>query len=90
MTASYLKAANAFLDWQWDWTAWLAEGETILTAIVTADADLVVDISSNTTTTVTAWLSGGTDGTSYRVHCHVTTSQGRQDTRSVVIDVTPR
>jgi hypothetical protein len=36
-------------------------------------------------TLATAWLSGGTAGTAYRVACRITTAQGRTDERSITI-----
>jgi len=59
------------LDYKFDWKAktngsgatdWLAVGETISTYTVTADAGLTKasDSKTDTNTSVTAWLSGGT------------------------------
>jgi hypothetical protein len=39
---------------------------------------------------VTAWISGGTVGTTYRVECLITTSAGRKDERSLWITVQER
>jgi hypothetical protein len=64
-------------DFRWDWTARLADGETVQTATVTAPTGLTKDSQSNDTTTVTAWISGGTAGQSYTVTCRITTNQGR-------------
>lgn len=85
MTDTFVKDPDAVLDYTWDWSAWLASGETITSADVTVPTGIVKNSDSHTTTTVTAWLSGGTDGTGYRVTCRVTTSQGRTDDRSITI-----
>ncbi len=85
MADSYIKDPDAVLDYQWDWTAWLPDDDTIASATVTADTGLTVDSSTDTATTVTAWLSGGTAGQSYGVTCHVVTADGREDDRTITI-----
>ena len=85
------KDPHAVLDWAFDWSRWLAAGETITgTPVVTVDAGLTKDSQSNTGTRVTVWLSGGTLGTTYKVACRVTTNQGRTDERTIAIRVTDR
>lgn len=90
MPASFVKDTQAVLDYQWDWSAWLPAGDTILTHTITAAAGLTVASSANTTTTVTAWLSGGTAGVTYAVACKIVTAQGRTDERSIDIQVKER
>ena len=85
MTNVFDKDPNAVLDYQWDWSAWLETGETISTALVTVPTGLTLDSQVDTTTSVTAWLSGGTAGTGYAVLCHITTSAGREDDRQIII-----
>lgn len=84
------KDPSAVLDWQFDWTNWLAASETISSATVTVDAGLTKDSQSNTTTKVTVWLSGGTLGATYKVACRITTNQNRTDERTFGIRVTDR
>lgn len=86
------KDPSAVLDYQWDWSDWLSEEETINTATVTAPTGLTVDSSSITGagTTVTAWLSGGTAGQTYQVVNHIVTSDGREDDRMITIVVKER
>jgi hypothetical protein len=84
------KDPSAVLDWNFNWTNWLASAETISTATVTVGSGLTKDSQSNTTTTVTVWLSGGTLGTTYEVTCRITTNQGRTDERTIGIRVTDR
>ena len=58
MPSQFIKDPNAVLDYRWDWTQWLAVGDTISTADVSiADGDVVINSESNTTTAVTAWIS---------------------------------
>lgn len=90
--ATYIKDPDAVLDYKFDWSSWLASGDTISTATVTASSGLTVDSSSitDTNTTVTAWLSGGTAGTKYAVTCHIVTAQDREDDRTVSVLVQER
>lgn len=86
----WVKDPDAVLPWYWDWTDWLASGEAIASSLMTVSPGLVLDSSGNSATSATAWLSGGTTGTSYRVSNRITTSQGRTDERSITIRVTNR
>lgn len=88
MSGPYLKDPNAVLDYRHDWASWLASGETIATSIWSvAPAGLAVDSETETTTTATVWLSGGTVGQVYRVTNRITTNQGRTEERTIVIRV---
>ncbi len=82
----YLKDPSAVLDYVFDWTGWLATGETISSYTVTAQSGITLDSDSATDDTVTVWLSGGTSGSRYRVSCKITTNAGRIDERSMIID----
>lgn len=85
------KDPQAVLDWAFDWTNWLATGETITgTPTITVESGLTKDSQSNTTTKVTVWLSGGTLATTYKVACRITTNQGRTDERTIGIRITDR
>lgn len=86
---AFLMDPNAVLDYEFDWTPWLAAGETITGHTVSASG-LTVGQTVSTGTTVTVWLSGGTDGATATVTCHVTTSAGRQDGRTITIRVMER
>lgn len=92
----FLKDPDAVLDYLFDWasntnsngtTDWLQSGETITDHTITATTGITVDSSAlvNTATSVVAWLSGGTAGTKYNVTCHIVTSAGREDDRTIVI-----
>lgn len=87
---SVVKDNNATLDYQWDWSAWLQAGETITMATITVQTGIVKDSQSNTSSTVTVWLSGGTVGTTYKVDGRITTSLGRIDERYFTISVMDR
>lgn len=96
MAKEYEKDPSAVLDFKFDWKAltnasgpsdWLASGETISTRTITAETGITVDSSSitDTNTTVTVWLSGGTAGNVYDVACRITTSASRTDERTMKI-----
>jgi len=88
--SAYFKDPDGVLDYQWDWSKWLGGGETIATSDVIVPTGITLDSKSNTTTTATAWLRGGTVGTSYVVVNRITTNQGRTDDRSITILVQQR
>ena len=92
MTFQFTKDPQATLDYQWDWSNWLAAGETIASVVITAQAGLTVSSQSNTTTTVTAWLTGGVAQTIYTVACRITTNNtpARIDERSIIITCVDR
>ena len=81
---------QATLDYRWDWTAWL-DGDTITAATVTTpDASLTITDVTRDDTTVSAWITGGTTGTTAHVRCHITTAGGRQDDRTINLRVRDR
>ena len=93
------KDPDAILDYQWDWRAlthetgrsdWLAEAETISSYTVTPASGLTLDRDSEADGAVTAWLSGGTAGGLYGVVCHIVTSEGREDDRTLEIECVQR
>lgn len=98
---TWIKRDGATLDYLFDWRAatngtaqndegdWLAVGETIALASVTAGDDLTVTDMAEANGQVTFWLSGGTIGRRYTVVCHITTNSvpAREDERSAVVRV---
>jgi hypothetical protein len=77
---------QAVVDVVWNWADWLG-ADTIASATVVGTG-CTVDSSSNTTTTVTGWISSPTANAT--VTCHITTAGGRQDDRTIVFDITER
>lgn len=84
------KDPSAVLDYVFDFSPWLPSGDTISTATWTVPSGITKLSESNTTTTATVWLSGGTARTIYRIVCRFTTANGRTDERSIDINVTDR
>ena len=97
----FVKDPDAVLDYKFDWAAstngtgdddWLAAGETISSHTIDEDTGITVDSSAqtDTNTSVTVWLSGGTAGTTYSVRCEIVTSASRTDERTMKILVEER
>ena len=93
-----LKDPSAVLDYVFDWTGWLATGETIAVdsetgeklITITADTGITVDSSTELDGKIIVWLSGGTAGINYKVACLITTTAGRTDERTIWIKVVER
>lgn len=81
----FVRDPNSVLDYRWDFSGWLADGETIQSATVTVAGGITKDSQSNTDTTVTVWISGGQAGKTGTATCHITTTQGRQDDRTIFL-----
>lgn len=93
---TFTKDPQAVLDYKFDFAAltngtgesnWLADGETIIEATVTAEAGITVDSDSitDTNTSVTVIVSGGELDRSYAITCHIVTSSGNEDDRTIRI-----
>lgn len=83
---------DAVLDYKFDWSAWLSDGDTIVDHEVKVPAG-VTKVSSavdESQTAVVVWLSGGSAGTTYAVTCQITTEGGRTDERSIRLKVEER
>jgi hypothetical protein len=92
MSNQFSKDPQATLDFKWDWSNWLANSEVISSVTITAPTGITVSNQSNTTNTVTVWLSGGTAGVNYDVTCKITTSNtpARIDERTISITCVDR
>lgn len=92
--ATFTKDPQAVLDYGWDWTNWLAGGETITTSTwtITLAPDAILTIATPTFdgTSTTIWASAGTVGSDYKITNHITTSAGRQDDRTHKLQVRDR
>lgn len=86
ISAKYQKRKLAVLDYQVNWATWLGS-DTIVTSTWTVETGLTKDSISNTTTTATVWLSGGTVDETYEVVNTIVTTGGRTDYRTIVIEV---
>lgn len=84
------KDPNAVLDYEIDWSSWLATSETISTSTWTVPTGITKDSDTHTTTTTTAWLSGGTAGNIYTLTNRIVTNQGRTEDRSIYVPCAER
>jgi hypothetical protein len=89
MVKQFTKDPSATLDYTIDWSNWLGT-DTISTSTWTVPNGLTKESDSNTTTTATVWLSGGTVGEIYTVTNHIVTTSGREDDRSIRIAMAQR
>lgn len=62
-------------------------GDLIATSTWSVPDGLTQDLSSNSTTSTTVWLSGGTDGDDYEVLNRITTTGGRTIDQTVKLRV---
>ena len=83
---------DAVLDFTFDWSEWLADGETISSVSFSVPSGLTEESSTHDDTTATVWLSTSSSqaGNTFVVTCHIATSAGRQDDRSILITVQER
>lgn len=86
------KDPNAVLDYSIDLTAWLAlvPGDTVSSVVWSVSSGLTKTAQSNTTTSVTAWLSGGVVGATEWAQARFTTAQGRTDDRTLYFQIVDR
>jgi hypothetical protein len=79
------KDPSAILDYSINLSSWLAlvPGDAIATVVWTTSAGITKTAQSNTSTTATAWFSGGVLGTTESAKCQFTTAQGRTDERTI-------
>lgn len=90
MSVSIAKDPDAILDYGFDWSDWLADGEVLSTSTWTVPAGITKDLESNSSTGSLVWLSGGTPGVSYDCVNHVVSSAAREDDRTLKIVVRER
>lgn len=89
---TFIKDPDSTLDYTFDWSDWLQEGENITNASVETESGLTETSEGFNTTAVTVWVKGGTVGESYEVTCEITTdnSPARIDQRTILITVQER
>ena len=84
--AVFYKDPDAVLDYTIDWETWL-DSDTISTSTWTVPSGITKNTDTNTTTTTTIWLSGGTAGISYDLLDRIVTAAGRTEDRTIAIIV---
>jgi hypothetical protein len=86
----FVKTPSERLQYIWDWSRWLADGDDIQENTVTLPNGLTSHGTSASDTQVLTVISGGTvqdDGTYYTVTCSITTKLGLIAERSINIKV---
>ncbi|MEM1142738.1 MAG: hypothetical protein AAGI88_09155 [Pseudomonadota bacterium] len=83
MTFRKIKDPDATLDYQMDWSDWLAESDLIATSEWIVPAALAVVSESQSENTATVLLSGGLTGQTYVVVNRIVTDAGLTDDRSI-------
>lgn len=86
---------DAILDYVFNWTDWFSVNEDndfIISQTVTVSDDLTLTSSaiSSDGMKVVAWISGGTVNDQSTAVCHIVTSAGRQDDRTMQLWVQER
>lgn len=98
---TFIKDPSSVLPYKFDFKAltngtgesdWLGTTETISSKTVTAETGITVDSSTitDTSTSVTVRISGGTANHDYRVTCEIVTSAGNTDQRTMLFKVRDR
>ena len=87
MAGSFIKDPSSVLDYSLDWDqGWLSPGENIQTSTwKISPSGLTQDSDSNTGTTATITVSGGTHGVSYYVTNTIVTNASRTAERTIRI-----
>ena len=89
MAQQFVKDPSDDLDYEFDWSSWLASGETISSFVMTVPTGITEGTGTKATAessgVVTVWLSGGTADTTYDVACKITTSAARIKERTITI-----
>jgi hypothetical protein len=82
---------TSYLDYQFDWSNWLADGEIIVEATCgVSPVGLTVAKVEFTDMMVSVWVTGGDVRKTYVITCSITTSVSRKDSRSIELYVKER
>lgn len=79
------KIVGATLDYKLDWSAYL--GSDTISSVAWSVTGATAGAASNTTTTATQRISGGSAGTPATARCTITTAAGIIDARIINIDI---
>lgn len=85
----YYKDPDEVLDYQIDWSSWLGS-DTIATSVWSVPSGITQDSETETTTTSTIWLSGGTEGEVYELRNRIVTNAGRTADRTIKVEIRSR
>jgi len=85
-TKRWIKDPNAVKDYTINWVSFLGV-DTIASSAWTVPTGITKDSDSNTTTTTTIWLSGGTASAEYSLINRITTAGGVTEDITITIAV---
>lgn len=86
ITNPYIKDPNAVLDYIINWAAFLG-ADAILSDSWIVPTGITSVTETNTSTTSTIWLSGGTVGEKYALTNRIVTAGGRTEDRTIYVRV---
>jgi hypothetical protein len=84
---SATKDQSEVLDYTFDWTEWLDDGDTIASCTVSQPTGLTVSAPTVASPLVTVRVSGGTTGEEYDLVWHATGSDGQQPERTLRLSI---
>lgn len=89
---TYSHDPSARLDYTFSWAGLLVGTDVIVSATVTPDVAGIVtlDPATHDDKTVTVWATGLSVNGKVRLVCHITTAEGRQDERTIILYVKDR
>jgi hypothetical protein len=87
--ATFPKQPDEIQDYDMDFSEWLTSvGDTALSVIATTDIGITQEFPASISSgVVKIWLSGGADGTTYKVTATVTTTGGRVKQAEIKIKI---
>lgn len=76
---TYQKQPNDVLDYDIDFSRWIADSDLIISVVATADVGITLLTTTivNSGKSVKQWVSGGVSGVTYKIQIRATTSEGR-------------
>jgi len=84
------KAPSEKLDYIFDWSDWLSEGENIVSYMVIPETGITIDNHSQEENRVIVWISEGKLNETYSISCLITTSENRIAQRTMDIRIVKR
>lgn len=85
MEQEYTHSPTAHLDYGFDWSNWLSEGETIVSSVWAVDAGLAMSNQQLVGAVASLFISGGVVGNIYKISNTITSSASRIDTRTFAV-----
>ena len=90
LSKTFLTDESDDLDYRYDWTRVLEDGETIVTSVVEPPAAITAHDQVNGAETTDVWFTGGTPGVNYLIPNRIVTSAGRTYERNIELKVRDR